>query len=194
MTYFFTERNFFSEQYKIELNEKDFILSKCLSKNREEILSQIAYEHIDNIHLQAIERNQDNNESAFIECCCVITTANLPKEIIILGDNSYSYTVFLNYLHAYCDELPLIRYTYEANYRIEKLNKNIKIKNNINILSFILFVISIVIGVFNFYMALVALILALISMLLSTILDTGTESFVSNGIYERNHRPDFLLF
>ncbi len=195
MTYFFkNEQDVFPEQYKIELTEEHFTLLKWFSKNNEEILLQMNYENITNIHLQTIERNKGNSETAFIESLCTIKTSNLLQNIVISGDNSHSYTVFLNYLHTYCSEFSKINYTYKVDYSVAKKDKHKKINNYIGNLLFILSFIAIFMMYFNGYIAFSIGMIVLFLMLLGAILDKGTENFIEQGNYEAEQRPDCLLF
>ena len=195
MDYFFKQREgIFPEQYKIELTEEHFTLLKWFSKNKEEILLQTAYKNITAIHLQAIEMNKEDSETAFIEFSCTIKTSNSEQDIVIFGDNSHSYTVFLNYLHEYCSEFSQINYTYEVNYSIAKIDKNTKINNYIGKIIFILGFIAIFMIYFNSYIAFSIGMIVLFLMLLGTILDKGTENVIEQGNYEAEQRPDCLLF
>lgn len=195
MNYFFKKgESIFSEQYSIVLTDEYLKFSRWFSKNKEEVLLQTAYQNITAIHLQAIEMNKEDSEAAFIEFSCTITMSNLEQDIVILGDNSQSYIVFLNYLHAYCSEFSQINYTYEVNYSIAKIDKNTKINNYIGKIIFILGFIAIFMIYFNGYIAFCIGMIVLFLMLLSAILDKGIEDFIEHGNYLPKQRPDCLLY
>ncbi len=52
MNYYF-QKNFFSTQQKIELIENEFILSNCISKDKEEEILRVNYQDILGIQLRA---------------------------------------------------------------------------------------------------------------------------------------------
>lgn len=190
--YFKNEQEFFSQQYKVVLTDDYFLLLKWFTKDNEEIILQVNYENITNIHLQVIERNREDIETAFMEFLCIIKTANSSQDIVIRGDNSHSYSVFLNYLHAYCTTFTQITYTYEVDYTVAKIDRNTKVNKYIGVLILILSCVAIFITYFNYYLAFSIGMIVLFLMLLGAILDKGSENFIEKGVYSPQTRPKCL--
>jgi small nuclear ribonucleoprotein (snRNP)-like protein len=195
MTYYFkNEQEFFSQQYKVVLTDDYFLLLKWFTKDNEEIILQVNYENITNIHLQVIERNREDIETAFMEFLCIIKTANSSQDIVIRGDNSHSYSVFLNYLHAYCTIFTQITYTYEVDYTLVQIQYRKRDNNYFAEHPYILYLLAplIIIFFYNFYIALFLLVICFF-MFFPSSENTITENIIEKGVYSPQTRPKCLL-
>jgi diacylglycerol kinase len=119
----------------------------------------------------------------------------ITDNIIISGDNSHSYTVFLNYLHAYCSEFSKINYTYEVDYTTIKTSQKKEHKNYLIEHPYILYLlVPFVIMIYvNAYIAIFLLIVCLLLFMPSSD-NTFVENVIEQGNYEAEQRPDCLLF
>lgn len=145
--------------------------------------------------MQVIERDREDVERTFMECLCMIKLANSEQDIVICGDNSHSYTVFLNYLHVCCSEFSRITYTYEVDYTLTKVIITKRDKNYLAEHPYILYLLAplLIMFFYNFYIALFLLVICFL-MFLPSSEDIITENIIEKGNYNPKQRPEILLY